>query len=193
MSALVLPVFSCSLDPRSKSRELAVTSVALLREAGHHTELVDLAATGLPTFDNDRVFDTALFARLHETIRAADGIVLSFPIYNWAPGATVKWLIESTGATGDGEHTAAWFDKVVTFVCAAGLPHSYMATTSIGQSLMADFKCIINPYVGYVSGRDWVDDQLSDDRGYRLEKTLRVHVELAQLLRPRSYSSDWEV
>ena len=192
MAALNLPVISCSLDPASRSRTLASASSELLREQGHDSSVIDLAEMELPPFDNDRVFESPAFRRLHALITAADGVVLAFPIYNWAPSSTVKSLIESTGATGAGRR-AAWFDKVVTFVCAAGLPHSTMATGPLAQSLMLDFKCIVNPYTAYFSERDWDGDQLRPDRADRLDKTVSVHVELARLLQGRTYSSDWEV
>jgi len=194
MPALKLPVISCSLDPASKSRGLAAASSELLRAMGHESSVVDLADHGLPAFDNDRVFGSEAFAALHDIIRSADGVVLAFPVYNWAPAATVKSLIEATGATGEGGRVAAWFDKVVTFVCAAGLPHSYMATAALGQSLMLDFKCVINPYTAYIAERDWEQPQeLHTDRKARLAKTMTVHAELSGLLSERSYRSDWEV
>jgi NAD(P)H-dependent FMN reductase len=192
MVSLRLPVISCSLDPASSSRRLAEQSAALLTANGHQSEVVDLAAAALPAFDNDRVFDSDAFGALHGVIRESDGVVLAFPIYNWAPSSTVKALIEATGATGADRH-AAWFDKVVTFVCAAGLPHSYMATGLLAQSLMLDFKCVVNPYTAYVSERDWEAGALTSDRAARLDKTITVHVELATLLRGRTYRSDWEV
>ncbi|CAH0195572.1 hypothetical protein SRABI44_02716 [Microbacterium foliorum] len=166
----------------------------MLRELGHRSSVVDLADYGLPAFDNDRIFDSDGFAALHDVISSADGIVLAFPIYNWAPAATVKSLIEATGATGENGRVAAWFDKVVTFVCAAGLPHSYMATGALGQSLMLDFKCVINPYTAYISERDWEpSQQLKIDRTTRLSKTMTVHAELSDLLSARGYCSGWEV
>lgn len=192
MVSLHLPVISCSLDPSSSSRRLAEQSAALLTASGHRSEVIDLAAAALPAFDNDQVFDSDAFAALHEVIRASDGMVLAFPIYNWAPSSTVKSLIEATGATGDGRR-AAWFDKVVTFVCAAGLPHSYMATGALAQSLMLDFKCVVNPYTAYISERDWEAGMLTTSRAARLDKTMTVHAELASLLRGRTYLSDWEV
>jgi len=192
MVSLRLPVISCSLDPASSSRQLADQSVALLSARGHRSEVVDLATVALPAFDNDRVFDSEAFGVLHDVIRESDGVVLAFPIYNWAPSSTVKSFIEATGATGYGRR-AAWFDKVVTFVCAAGLPHSYMATGVLAQSLMLDFKCVVNPYTAYFSERDWEAGMLNTDRAARLDKTMTVHVELASLLRGRTYQSDWEV
>jgi NAD(P)H-dependent FMN reductase len=192
MVSLRLPVISCSLDPASSSRRLAEQSAALLTAIGHRSDVVDLATVALPAFDNDRVFDSDAFGALHQLIREADGVVLAFPIYNWAPSSNVKSLIEATGATG-GSHRAAWFDKVITFVCAAGLPHSYMATGALAQSLMLDFKCVVNPYTAYFSERDWEADALSEERAARLSKTMTVHAELVSLLRDRTYRSDWEV
>lgn len=155
---------------------------------------MDLADHRLPAFDNDQIFNSDAFAALYDVISSADGILLAFPVYNWAPAATVKSLIEATGATRQDGRVAAWFDKVVTFVCAAGLPHSYMATAALGQSLMLDFKCVINPYTAYISERDWEpSQQLKADRNDRLVKTLTVHAELSHLLSARSYRSDWEV
>jgi len=194
MDALKLPVFSCSLDPDSRSRLLAGMSAELLNEAGHDTTLVDLSELELPPFDNDSVFNSSVFQDLHEIVRASDGVVLAFPVYNWSPSSTVKSLIEATGATGEKGQVAAWFDKVVTFVCAAGLPHSYMATGALAQSMMYDFKCVLNPYGAYIADRDWeTPNELNPDRKSRLEKTMTVHAELAGLLRNRSYRSDWEV
>lgn len=194
MSALKLPVISCSLDPTSKSRKLAVLSSEMLRGLGHQSSVVDLNEHELPPFDNDQIFNSDSFAALYDVIGSADGVVLAFPVYNWAPAATVKSLIEATGATGEDGRVAAWFDKVVTFVCAAGLPHSYMATAPLGQSLMLDFKCIINPYTAYISERDWESAQaLKTDRNARLAKTMMVHAELSDLLASRSYRSGWEV
>ncbi|MBT8163042.1 MULTISPECIES: NADPH-dependent FMN reductase [Arthrobacter] len=194
MEKLKLPVFSCSLDPSSRSRALAHISSDLLKAAGHDAPVLDLAYLELPPFDNDRVFDSPVFRDLHQIVQASDGVILAFPIYNWAPSSTVKSFIEATGATGDKGQTAAWFDKVVTFVCAAGLTHSYMATGILAQSMMYDFKCVLNPYTAYIADRDWETQiELTADRKTRLEKTVTVHAELATLLRNRSYRSDWEV
>ncbi|MFJ3958985.1 NADPH-dependent FMN reductase [Arthrobacter sp. NPDC090010] len=194
MNILKLPVISCSLDPGSRSRELARMSSELLRAAGHDSTLVDLAERELPPFDNASVFESDAFRELHELVLTSDAVVLAFPVYNWAPSSAVKSLIEATGATGAGGQSAAWFDKVVTFVCAAGLPHSYMATGALGQSMIYDFKCVLNPYSAYISERDWEGPELlRADRMSRLEKTMAVHAELAALLRDRSYRSAWEV
>lgn len=169
-------------------------SVDLLCGGGHDAVVVDLATSRLPAFDNDRVFEHPVFAELHELIASADGVVLAMPIYNWSPPATVKSLVEATGATGQQGREAAWFDKLVTFVCSAGLPHSAMATGSLAQSLMLDFKCVINPHSAYVTERDWTSPgELVPDRAERLARSMSVHAELAGLLAGRIYRSGWEV
>ena len=192
MSGLLLPVISCSLDPKSQSRTLAGEATKLLTRAGNRSQLIDLRDYALPAFDNSSVFGTSDFTEMHHLIEQADGIILATPIYNWGPSPATKSLIEATGTTGDGVNTAAWFDKLVTFICSAGLPHSYMATSQLSSSLMLDFKCVINPYVGYFSERDYTDDgELTPDRWMRLEKTVAVHAELAELLSGRRYTSAW--
>ena len=187
-------ILSCSLAPGSRSRLLARRAEGLLSAAGHGTTFLDLRDHPLPPFDNADVFRSAHFALLHEAISRADGVILASPIYNWSLSAAVKNLVEVTGATGENGARAAWFDKLVTFVCSGGLPHSYMAYSSLAMSLMLDFKCIINPYAVYASGRDWDENEaLSASLQMRLEKTMRVHIELAELLHGRRYRSDWEI
>ena len=99
-----------------------------------------------------------------------------------------------TGSTPpNGSLRGAWFGKVVTFAGAAGLPHSYMALGNLATTLMLDFKCVINPYQVYVHNRHWAADELSDEAHARIDKTLGVMLELTTLLKPRSYTSDWEL
>ena len=186
-------IFSCSLDPASRSYLLARQAEALLVKSGHATRFVDLRSVGLPQFDNGDSFASAEFLMVHRAIEEVDGVVLAAPVYNWGLGGAAKNLIELTGATGGGRR-AAWFDKVVTFLCAGGLPHSYMAYGATALSLMLDFKCIINPYAVYSTDRDFdVDHTFSDRLAARIEKTIQVKIELAEGLSKRRYRSDWEV
>ena len=197
MSNVPLPtlcVVSSSLDPKSHSAHLARLCLAWLESRGAHTDLVDLKETVLERFDNRAVYKTPVYTELHEKIARADGLVLCTPIYNWSVSSELKRLVEVTGSTPpDGSLRGAWFDKVVTFAAAAGLPHSYMAFGSLATSLMLDFKCVVNPYQLYVTGRDWDGGDLKDAAQARLEKTLAVTLELTTLLRARSYRSDWEL
>lgn len=187
-------VISSSLDVSSKSRRLARAAQAELERSGGPTRLLDLRETPLAAFDNGASFDSESFGGIHALIDEADSVVLAMPVYNWSAGSSAKNLIELTGATGEDGRRAAWFDKVVTFLCAGGLPHSYMAYSSLAASMMLDFKCIVNPYVVYATERDWTrQDSLNATVDARLRKTIAVHVELRDRLRDRGYSSDWEI
>lgn len=90
-------------------------------------------------------------------------------------------------------HFKALFDKVITFVNAGGLPHSYTAFRELATSLILDFKCIINPYTVYAHTRHWSGNNLSDDKMKRIEKSMFVMTELCDLLSKRTYSSTWEI
>lgn len=106
--------------------------------------------------------------------------------------AELKKLIEATGSTPpDGSRCGAWFDKVVTFAGAAGLPHSYMAFGALATTMMLNFKCVVNPYHIYVHDRHWAAaGALTGEAHARSGKALFVMLEL---LRERTYASDREL
>jgi FMN reductase len=68
-----------------------------------------------------------------------------------------------------------------------------MASTSMANSMMMDFKCIINPYTAYIHNRHWDGDKLNEEAISRLEKSMMVMTEMTQLLSKRTYSSTWEI
>ncbi|HEX8372511.1 MAG TPA: hypothetical protein VF585_07010 [Chthoniobacterales bacterium] len=109
--------------------------------------------------------------------------------------STLKKVIEATGCHDPASGiTSAWFDKIVTFVCAGGLHHSYMAYAPLAASLMMDFKCIINPHVVYAVGGDFdSENTIQPNIVARLDKVMRVMVELTERLSDRKYRSKWEV
>ncbi|TBD43430.1 MULTISPECIES: NADPH-dependent FMN reductase [Rhizobium] len=190
---LKITILSCSLDPESRSRDLGREAECFLQAQGCIPQFIDLRDFRLPEFDNSACYLDPTYSQLHQAVRDADGIVLAVPIYNWSIGSTAKNLIELTGATGPGGRKSAWFDQIVTFVCAGGLPHSYMAYGATATSLMLDFKCVVNPYVVYATERDWANGIMSDVLSRRFRKTLEVKLELASLLKARRYTSDWEI
>lgn len=190
----IISVISTSLDPLSRSARIAELCVAKLEQQGVPTELIDMKRVQLGRFDNDTIYRTPEYTQLHAQLARADGLILCTPIYNWSVSSELKRLIEATGSTPpDGSLRGAWFDKVLTFACAAGLPHAYMAFGPLASSLMLDFKCVINPYQIYVTGRDWEGNALGKTAQARLDKTLVVMLELTLLLRARTYRSDWEL
>lgn len=189
-----IAVVSSSLDPESRSALVAELCRENLEQRGATTTLIDLRETVLARFDNHTVYKTPEYTKLHGQIARAEGLLLCTPIYNWSVSAELKKLIEATGSTPpDTSKRGAWFDKVVTFAGAAGLPHSTMAFGTLANTLMLDFKCVLNPYQIYVHNRHWIADTLTDEAHARIDKTLAVMLELTILLRGRSYSSDWEL
>ena len=188
-------VVSSSLDKSSRSERLAEMYMNALASMSCEAELVSLKKYVLPRFDNgDGIAFDPVYQTLHGLVSTADGLVLASPVYNWGCCAELKRFIEVIGATPpDSSLRGAFFDKVVTFVNAAGLPHSYTAFSSIAMSMMVDFKCIINPYNVYVHDRDWFNIQLCDHAANRLNKSANVMTELMRCLATRSYRSQWKI
>jgi NAD(P)H-dependent FMN reductase len=192
MQALVV---SSSLDEKSLSEELGRRYVVALRDNDVEAEFVSLKNYLLPRFDNgDGISADTSYQALHPLILEADGLVLASPVYNWGCCAELKRFVEVIGTTPpDCSLRGAFFDKVVTFVSAGGLPHSYMSIGAMAISMMFDFKCVINPYHVYVYGEQWQDGELREDASSRLDKSAAVMDELMRGLSQRTYRSNWEV
>jgi len=173
---------------------LAHRCLNFLNESGADATVVSLKDHSFPPFDDDHVADSIAYKNLYPLVSAADGLVLASPVYNWALCGALKEFIEYIGSTAEGSGLrGALFDKVVTFVCAAGLPHSYMAFGPTALSLMLDFRCIVNPYQVYVHDRHWSEGNLTEEADDRLRRAMSVMLELTTLLKPRSYQSKWSV
>jgi len=185
-------VVSSSLDPRSRSERVARRCLELLMGLGTEAEFLRLKEHPLPAFGSVRRQDVSAYHALHAAVLAADGLVLASPVYNWSSCAELKKFIEYVGSTDDAAR-GAFYDKVVTFVHAAGLPHSYMAGMSLAVPLMLDFKCIINPYSVYVHNRHWRGGTLLEEAEGKLLRAMTVMRELTLLLSRRTYVSEWGV
>lgn len=187
-----ITILSCSLDQRSKSHRLAQDAESFLVARGVEVRLVDCRSLGLPDFDHAACYASPAVLQLTADLAWADGIVLAMPIYNWGGNSVAKKVIEATGADETGRRVRAWEDKVVTFLCAAGLPQSYMAYLPLANGLMLDYKCIINPHLCFAVGENFgVEDQLDEETRGRLERALSVAVELTEGLRHRTILSGW--
>ena len=148
MSGPPILIFSCSLNPVSRSRKLAEAAAGGLREIGEPSDLIDLREIDLPLCDGGRSIGSA--AELAEKIAAARGVLIAAPIYNYDVNAAAKNLIELTGS--------AWENKVVGFLCAAGGRSSYMSPMGLASNLMLDFRCWIVPRFVYASRADFAAD-----------------------------------
>jgi NAD(P)H-dependent FMN reductase len=148
-------VISCSLNPKSRSRVLAQEAVRSLGVQGVEVEFADLRELKLPFCDGEASYDAPGVEELSERIRAASGLILAVPVYNYDVNAAAKNLIELTGD--------AWNGKPVGFLCAAGGRSSYMSVLGLANSLMLDFRCWIVPRFVYATRPDVTDGAITSE------------------------------
>jgi FMN reductase len=148
-------VLSCSLNPKSRSRDLARVVHGELEAQGHPVRFLDLQDFPLPLCDGATAYADPNVAKLRDQIDAARGIVLATGIYNYDVNAAAKNMVELTGR--------AWNDKVVGFVCAAGGHGSYMSLMPFANSLMLDFRCLVIPRFVYAPDTDPEDETFGSE------------------------------
>lgn len=140
MQALVV---STALKPASKTLTAARTVMARLTAGGVQVDLVDLATELLPQCDGATCYQDDRAKAMTERVKAAQLIVLCFPVYNYQPNSAAKNFIEVTNE--------GWKDKVVSFVANAGGDRSYLAPMPLANSLMVDHRCVVVPQFLYLS------------------------------------------
>lgn len=153
---MALLVISCSLNPESYSRILAREAHRLLGEAGTPAAWLDLRDLPLPFCDGDAAYRHENVAKASALVRAADGILLATPIYNYDASSAAKNLVELTGK--------AWENKVVAFACASGGGASYMSIMALANSLMLDFRCVVVPRFVFSTGRDFDGERITEPK-----------------------------
>ncbi|MBA3961879.1 MAG: NAD(P)H-dependent oxidoreductase [Chthoniobacterales bacterium] len=163
-------VVSTSGNPSSNSRKMGRTAYAYMQKTATDCDWLDLSGLGLPLCDADACYGEPGAQQLGKAIKAADGILVAAPVYNYDVSAAAKNMIELTGK--------AWEDKVVGFLCAAGGMGSYMSVMAYANSLMLDFRCVIIPRFVYATGEDFHDDGIADAKMVR-----RVEQVAAELVR----------
>lgn len=175
-------VISGSLHPMSRSRVMARRAYDTLVQRGVEAEWVDLRGMQIDLCDGTGDSKGGDLPRLSDAIEAAQGILVSVPIYNFDVNAAVKNLIEQTGR--------AWTDTAVGFLCAAGGRASYMSVMSLANSLMLDFRCVIVPRFVYAMKDDFRDDRTesmalgSDEVAERIGELATEVVRLAEVVSP---------
>ena len=149
-------VISSSLNPKSRSRLLALIAFKTLKNLGESVDWLDLADHSITFCDGDSTYKNSKVKELREKIQNAKGVIFAVPIYNYDVNAAAKNLIELTGD--------AWTNKVVGFLCAAGGKGSYMSVMSLANSLMLDFRCLIIPRFVYSTGEDFKEGEVIDPK-----------------------------
>lgn len=172
MSSLL--VLSTSLNPKSKSRLLARHALATLQADGTDCELLDLQDLPLPLCDGGAAYGDANVAIAGQKIAAAAGIIIASPIYNYDLNAGFKNLLELTGK-------AAWENKTVAFLNAAGGSSAYMSVMAAANSLMLDFRCVIVPRFVYATPDDFDEQVISNAAvSERVDQCARATAELTR-------------
>jgi NAD(P)H-dependent FMN reductase len=135
--------------------------------------LGDLA---LPVCDADACYAHPAAKKLSRAIKAADGILVAAPVYNYDVSASAKNMIELTGSV--------WENKIVGFLCAAGGTSSYMSVMAYANSLMLDFRCVIIPRFVYATGDDFAENDAIDPKiVQRVEQVAAELVRFTEALR----------
>ena len=169
-------VVSTSGNATSNSRKMGRLAFHHLQKIQPDCEWLDLSELDLPLCDADACYLTPGAQKLSRAIKAADGIMVAAPVYNYDVSAAAKNMIELTGK--------AWEDKVVGFLCAAGGMSSYMSVMAYANSLMLDFRTVIIPRFVYATADAFSDDALTDAKvGRRIEQVAEELVRFTNALR----------
>lgn len=147
-----------------------------LQGAGVDCAWLDLSELTLPLCDAGACYGQPGAQQLSAAIKAADGVLVAAPVYNYDVSAAAKNMIELTGK--------AWQDKIVGFLCAAGGMGSYMSVMAYANSLMLDFRCVIVPRFVFATGAMFSDDGIADDTiRQRIEQVADELVRFTKALR----------
>lgn len=164
-----------------------------LQGSGHEATHRALKEISLPDVNHPSLFESESFRDCAQQVRDANALILASPVYNWSLSAELKKFIEVIGST-DSAHPSPFFDKLVSFVFAAGLPHSYMVLQTAAIPLMLDFRCIINPHQAYLHNRHWDENEtLTPEGSAKLDQMLKAHLELTTRLQGYQLTNSWQV
>jgi FMN reductase len=149
-------VVSTSGNPDSNSRKMGRLAFDCMKKAGADCDWLDTRTLKLPMCDADTCYTDPAVIKLAVAIKAAHGILVAAPVYNFDVSASAKNMIELTGE--------AWNDKIVGFLCAAGGDSSYMSVMAYANSLMLDFRCTIVPRFVYATGEAFNGETVTDKK-----------------------------
>src|SRR4029453_16640151 len=149
-------VISTSGNPDSNSRRMGRVAFSHLQKQGADCAWIDISEMDLPLCDADKCYGMPGSKQLSAEIKAADGILVAAPVYNYDVAAAAKNMIELTGS--------AWQDKIVGFLCAAGGTASYMSVMAYANSLMLDFRCVIIPRFVFATGDAFDGERIPDKK-----------------------------
>src|SRR5207247_5021851 len=149
-------VISTSGNPDSNSRRMGRAAFAHLQKQKVDCPWIRIKEMDLPLCDADKCYGMPASKKLSAAIKAADGILVAAPVYNYDVAAAAKNMIELTGS--------AWEHKIVGFLCAAGGTASYMSVMAYANSLMLDFRCVIVPRFAFATSEAFDGENIIDKK-----------------------------
>ena len=125
-----------------------------LSESIKGSELFDLQENPLPMCDGDKCYDLPEVIDFRKKLKAAKGIIMAIPIYNFNVSSGAKNIVELGGKM--------LYNKVFGFICAAGGKRSYMSIMPFANSLMIDYRCFIIPKFVYALKNDFNGNKITN-------------------------------
>src|SRR5205809_4694910 len=163
-------------NPNSNGRRIGRVVLTDLRKRKGDFDWIDISEMDLPLCDADQCYGMPGSKKLSAAIKAADGVLVAAPIYNYDVAAAAKNMIELAGS--------AWENKVVGFLCAAGGTASYMSVMAYANSLMLDFRCVIIPQFAFATADAFDGDRITDKKiTQRIEQVVDELVRFTKALR----------
>lgn len=186
MPELHIATLPGALRAGSFNRKLLKIAEPFLEQAGVELDRLDLRDFPLPLYDGDWETEHGLplaVQQLKERIRAADGIVIASPEYNWSIPGTLKNAIDWTSRGGK----QPWAGKVVGLMGVSngpwgtqrGMPH-------LRQSLLALSALVIPQQINVPMGGEVWDEagNLKDEKlPGRVEKFITAFLDVTRKLR----------
>ena len=126
---------STSLADASRSRVAASVVADELKTLGAEVSTIDLHASplaGYPHADEDPAIET-----YQEQVRAADGLLLAFPIHNWGESGQTRDFL---AYVLDKETMQ---NKVALLVAGCSTKSSFLAPMSVGRTLQAEIGAVV--------------------------------------------------
>lgn len=154
-------LIATSLNPGSKSQQLALNFKEILKSKNVDCEHFDLRKHPLPFAGPYEAWEDKNAEVLKVAIEASSHIIFAVPIYCYDVNAAAKTVIELLGRS--------FTNKIVSFICTAGGEGSYMSVMGMANHLMLDFRTVIVPRFVYAQKSDWSEEgELSKEIEERL-------------------------
>ena len=158
-------IIGTSLDPDSRSQQLARVAFQICQTQNINAEVLDLRDYDLPIAGSADSFDSGLVQELEARVSQYHKIIFTVAIYNYDVSAAAKNFLELVGGS--------WLEgAVIGFICTAGGKNSYMSVMGFANSLMLDFRAWIAPRFVYALKADDLRGQELKTRIEALVKTV---------------------